>query len=24
LAWVWVLVAWVGLKYFRHAQVSGN
>jgi hypothetical protein len=24
MAWVWVLVAWVGMKYFRHAQVSGN
>ncbi|KAJ4306352.1 hypothetical protein N0V88_001152 [Collariella sp. IMI 366227] len=24
MAWVWVLVAWVGMKYFRHAQVSGD
>jgi len=20
-AWVWVVVAWVGMKYFRHARV---
>ncbi|AEO62599.1 741c77cb-e981-4cd9-89dc-a1c87d43fe7f [Thermothielavioides terrestris] len=24
MAWVWVVVAWVGMKYFRHAQVSGD
>ncbi|KAK4137918.1 hypothetical protein BT67DRAFT_415815 [Trichocladium antarcticum] len=24
MAWVWVVAAWVGMKYFRHAQVSGN
>jgi hypothetical protein len=24
MAWVWVLVAWVGMKYFRHAHVSGD
>ena len=22
MAWVWVVVAWTGMKYFRHAQVS--
>jgi hypothetical protein len=22
MAWVWVVVAWVGMKYFRHAKVS--
>jgi hypothetical protein len=21
MAWVWVIVAWVGMKYFRHARV---
>ena len=21
LAWVWVVTAWVGLKYFKHARV---
>jgi hypothetical protein len=21
MAWVWVIVAWVGMKYFRHAKV---
>lgn len=20
MAWVWVVVAWVGMKYFRHAR----
>ncbi|KAH6636893.1 hypothetical protein F5144DRAFT_569053 [Chaetomium tenue] len=24
MAWVWVVVAWTGMKYFRHAQVSGD
>jgi len=22
MAWVWVVVAWVGMKYFRHAKVG--
>ena len=22
MAWVWVVVAWVGMKYFRHAKVN--
>jgi hypothetical protein len=24
VAWVWVIVAWVGMKYFRHAKISGD
>ena len=24
MAWVWVVVAWVGMKYFRHAKVIGD
>ncbi|KAI1452940.1 hypothetical protein F4805DRAFT_401601 [Annulohypoxylon moriforme] len=24
MAWVWVVVAWVGMKYFRHAKMSGD
>ncbi|PGH00078.1 hypothetical protein GX51_05975 [Blastomyces parvus] len=24
MAWVWVIVAWVGMKYFRHANISGE
>lgn len=24
MAWVWVVVAWVGMKYFRHAKFSGD
>lgn len=24
MAWVWVVVAWVGMKYFRHAKLSGE
>ncbi|KAI9829554.1 MAG: hypothetical protein M1826_005599 [Phylliscum demangeonii] len=24
MAWVWVIVAWVGMKYFRHAKISGE
>ncbi|KHN95419.1 uncharacterized protein MAM_06696 [Metarhizium album ARSEF 1941] len=24
MAWVWVVVAWVGMKYFRHAKISGD
>ncbi|EFR00338.1 hypothetical protein MGYG_03340 [Nannizzia gypsea CBS 118893] len=24
MAWVWVIVAWVGMKYFRHANISGD
>lgn len=24
MAWVWVVVAWVGMKHFRHAKISGD
>lgn len=24
MAWVWVIVAWVGMKYFRHANITGD
>lgn len=24
MAWVWVIVAWVGMKYFKHAKMSGE
>lgn len=24
MAWVWVIVAWVGMKYFRHAKITGD
>ncbi|KAL8683850.1 MAG: hypothetical protein Q9224_001681 [Gallowayella concinna] len=24
MAWVWVTVAWVGMKYFKHAKMSGE
>lgn len=24
MAWIWVVVAWVGMKYFRHAKLSGD
>lgn len=24
MAWVWVVVAWVGMKYFRHAKMGGD
>lgn len=24
MAWVWVVIAWVGMKYFRHAKISGE
>lgn len=24
MAWVWVVVAWVGMKYFRHAKMGGE
>lgn len=24
MAWVWVTSAWVGMKYFRHAKISGD
>ncbi|CAJ2507821.1 Uu.00g090070.m01.CDS01 [Anthostomella pinea] len=24
MAWVWVVVAWTGMKYFRHAKISGD
>jgi hypothetical protein len=24
MAWVWVVVAWVGMKYFRHAKITGE
>ncbi|KAI5777478.1 hypothetical protein EDC01DRAFT_677949 [Geopyxis carbonaria] len=23
MAWVWVTVAWVGMKYFKHAKIQG-
>lgn len=22
IAWVWVIVAWVGMKYFKHAKIQ--
>lgn len=22
MAWVWVVVAWVGMKYFKHAKIQ--
>jgi len=22
VAWVWVVIAWVGMKYFRHARIA--
>ncbi|TKA77674.1 hypothetical protein B0A49_02196 [Cryomyces minteri] len=24
MAWVWVVVAWVGMKYFKHAKIQGE
>ena len=24
MAWVWCVVAWVGMKYFKHANISGE
>lgn len=24
MAWVWVIIAWVGMKYFRHAKMAGD
>lgn len=24
MAWIWVITAWVGMKYFRHAKISGD
>ncbi|KAI1391195.1 uncharacterized protein F4822DRAFT_395907 [Hypoxylon trugodes] len=24
MAWVWVVVAWVGMKYFKHAKISSD
>ena len=24
MAWVWVVNAWIGMKYFRHAKISGD
>ena len=24
MAWVWVVIAWVGMKYFRHAKIPGD
>jgi hypothetical protein len=24
MAWVWAVGAWMGLKYFRHAKMSGE
>jgi hypothetical protein len=24
VAWVWVTIAWVGMKYFKHAKISGE
>lgn len=24
MAWVWVVVAWVGMKYFRHADLRSD
>ena len=24
MAWVWVVIAWVGMKYFRHADFKGD
>jgi hypothetical protein len=24
MAWVWVVVAWIGMKYFKHANISGE
>ncbi|KAI9801153.1 MAG: hypothetical protein M1825_003427 [Sarcosagium campestre] len=24
MAWVWVVVAWLGMKYFKHAKITGE
>ncbi|KAL1956967.1 hypothetical protein VTO42DRAFT_6456 [Malbranchea cinnamomea] len=24
MMWVWVIIAWVGMKYFRHAKIPGE
>lgn len=24
VAWIWVVVAWVGMKYFKHAKIPGD
>ncbi|KAI9790797.1 MAG: hypothetical protein M1816_004755 [Peltula sp. TS41687] len=24
MAWVWVVVAWIGMKYFKHAKITGE
>lgn len=24
MSWVWVVVAWVGMKYFKHANIAGD
>ncbi|KAJ5551228.1 hypothetical protein N7461_005926 [Penicillium sp. DV-2018c] len=24
MSWVWVVVAWIGMKYFKHANISGD
>lgn len=24
MAWVWVVIAWVGMKYFKHAKIPGD
>ncbi|KAL2828443.1 hypothetical protein BDW59DRAFT_49512 [Aspergillus cavernicola] len=24
MSWVWVVVAWVGMKYFKHANITGD
>ncbi|MCJ1274984.1 hypothetical protein MMC21_002783 [Puttea exsequens] len=24
MAWVWVTIAWVGMKYFKHANITGD
>lgn len=24
MSWVWVVIAWVGMKYFKHANISGE
>ena len=24
MAWVWVVIAWMGMKYFKHAKISGD
>ncbi|KAL4809442.1 hypothetical protein BDV18DRAFT_132074 [Aspergillus unguis] len=24
MSWVWVIIAWVGMKYFKHANITGD